>query len=425
MRKKIALIMILTVTVCLLSGCMMVSGAGLESMFGTGESKERPAVSDPSASGNTVTISKDEYERYQSLQKFSELEELYYRVQQEFYQEPDTEQMLEYASRGLLAGLGDPYTFYYSPDEFEEMFKDDEGKYVGIGVMILSDVKNERCVISRVFKGSPAEEAGVLRGDVLYRVEDDLYVTPENLSEAVNIMRGEPGTSVNVTFLRNGEEITFNIGRREVNVNQVESTMLEDGIGYIALYEFAGEAEKEFEKALKELSAKDAKGIIIDLRDNHGGWVVQAEYIADLFLDSGELCYLVNRAGEEDHETYRTEDGKTDVKLVILVNEMSASSSEILTGALRDRGDATVVGTLSFGKGIVQSLAYVGNKGAGYQITIAEYYTPGGNKVHGVGITPDVIVERPEDDAGNYDFADTVNDVQLNKALEVMRDKLK
>ena len=285
-------------------------------------------------------------------------------------------------------------------------------------------IQSDTCTISRVFKGGPAEEAGVLRGDVLYRVGEDLYVTAETLSEAISIMRGEPGTFVDVTFLRDGEEITYTIQRREVVVNQIESVMLDDKVGYIAMYQFAGEAEKEFEEALNSVVSQGAESLIIDLRDNGGGWVEQARYIGDLFMDKGELCYLVYRDGTEDH-LYRTYDGKTDILITVLVNENTASSSEILTGALRDCANATVVGTKSFGKGIVQNVDTVGNNGAGYQITIAEYFTPKGHKVHKLGIEPDVVVELPEGDNGSYDFADLEHDVQLIKALEVAREKMK
>ena len=421
MNKKVFLVVSLLAVMCLLSGCMAFSGSRLEAMFGTEREMSSAAQPVSTVSADNVTISRAEYER---LTRFSELADLYDASMEYFFREPDGEKMIEYAAKGLMAGLGDPYSFYYNPEEYAQMVEDDEGKYVGIGVMILANAKEGYCVISRVFKGSPAEEAGVMRGDVLYRVEDDLYVTPENLTEAVNIMRGIEGTVVNVTFLRDGEEITFPITRKAILVNQVESTVLEDGIGYIALYQFAGEAEKEFEEALKNLVSQNIKGLIIDLRDNSGGWVEQARYIADLFMDRGELCYLVDRYGNEEHY-YKTYNGKTDVRLVILVNEMSASSSEILTGALKDCADATVVGTNTFGKGIVQNVFTLDNSGAGFQITIAEYFTPKGNKVHEIGIAPDVEIERPEGDNGNYDFADQQNDIQLKTALEVMKDKLK
>ena len=426
MMKKGLLAVTLVAVMMLLSGCMSLYGSTIESMFGVAaDNSEHLTQSSVTSSGtDTVTVSKTDYDfyknQYERLSKFSELADLYDIAEDYFYWEPDDGKMLEYAAKGLMAGLDDPYSFYYSSEEFEQLWEDDEGNYVGIGVMIQSDT----CTISRVFKGGPAEEAGVLRGDVLYRVGEDLYVTAETLSEAISIMRGEPGTFVDVTFLRDGEEITYTIQRREVVVNQIESVMLDDKVGYIAMYQFAGEAEKEFEEALNSVVSQGAESLIIDLRDNGGGWVEQARYIGDLFMDKGELCYLVYRDGTEDH-LYRTYDGKTDILITVLVNENTASSSEILTGALRDCANATVVGTKSFGKGIVQSVDTVGNNGAGYQITIAEYFTPKGHKVHKLGIEPDVVVELPEGDNGSYDFADLEHDVQLIKALEVAREKMK
>ena len=422
MNKKFFLVMCLVASLFLVSGCMMVSGSQIESMFGSATGNNSAVSSNNAMYSDAVSISKEEYNEYQRLKKFTDLADLYDLSETMFYKEPDTELMLDYAAKGLMAGLDDPYSFYYTSEEFEKMLEDDTGEYVGIGVSILSNNTTGLCIISRVFKGSPAETAGVQRGDILYRVEDDLYVTPENINEAVSIMRGQEGTSVNVTFLRDDEEITFSIKREKVTINYVESTILEDAIGYIALYEFAGEVELQFEKELNELIAKGARGIIIDLRDNGGGWVSQAQYIADLFMDKGEICHLVYRNGEQ--EVYETHNGKTDVKLVLLVNEMSASSSEILAGALRECADAAVVGVKTFGKGIVQSVLPIGAKGAGFQITIAEYFSPKGNKVHGVGITPDREVEQPEEELVNYSFADTEHDTQLRTALEVMRDKL-
>ena len=413
--------MLMTVLLC---SCTLMPVSTLEALY-------RPSNDTVITSGNgttgseetgdTVTISREEYEKYQ---RFSEVIELFDTANHVFYKETDQDRMIEYAARGVLAGLDDPYTFYYNPEEFEEMWKDDEGNYVGIGVLISSNMSTQVCTISRVFKGSPAEEVGVQRGDILYRVGEDLFVTSSNLQEAVDIMRGIPGTDVDVTFIRNGEEITYTITRKEINVNQIESKMIDNEIGYIALYEFAGNCQKEFETALNQLVSQGAKGIILDLRDNPGGWVDQAQYIADLFMDEGELCYLVYRDGLEHHEDYPTKNGKVDVKLTILINENSASSSEILTGALRDCADASVVGVKSYGKGIIQGVYPIGDKGAGYQMTIAQYFTPNGQAVHKEGITPEYIVELPEGDNGMYDFADTEKDVQLKKAVEVTKEKL-
>ena len=264
------------------------------------------------------------------------------------------------------------------------------------------------------------------RGDIIYRIGKDYYVTSDNLDEAVQkYIRGIPGTNVDITFLRNGEEISYTILRKDITINQVESSMVSNDIGYIALHQFAGNCEAEFESALNTLVSQGAKGLIIDLRDNQGGWVDQARYIADLFMDEGELCYLKYRNGTESHFEYPTTEGKADVKLVILVNENSASSSEILSGALRDCADATLVGVKTFGKGIVQGVYSVGTNGAGCQITVAQYFTPNGYSVHNIGITPDHIVELPDGDNGMYDFLDTENDIQLIKAIEVMKEKLK
>lgn len=424
MKKRFFTVLALVMVLTLMSSCSLMSSSELETMFKQDEDttiSSGAATPTESGNGDTVIISREEYEKYQ---RFSEVFELFDAANLYFYQETDPDKLVEYAARGVLAGLDDPYSYYYNPEEFSEMWEDDEGNYVGIGVLISSNMQTQICTISRVFKGSPAEEAGVQRGDILYKVGEDLYVTATNLQEAVDIMRGVPGTDVDVTFLRNNEEITYTITRKEINVNQIESKMLDDDIGYIALYQFAGKCEQEFETSLNQLISSGAKGIIIDLRDNPGGWVDQAEYIADLFMDSGELCYLVYRDGLEHHEDYKTKDGKVDVKLVILINENSASSSEILTGALRDCANATIVGVKSYGKGIIQGVYPIGNKGAGYQMTIAQYYTPSGQAVHKHGITPDFEVPLPEGDNGMYDFADTEKDVQLKKAYEVMKEKL-
>ena len=425
MKKRILIAVSLMITAMLLCACSMIPVSTLEALYRpSAESvitSGEPTAAPTEDTGDTVTISREEYEKYR---KFSEVYDLYDMANQAFYQETDPEKMVEYAARGVLAGLDDPYTFYYNPEEFEEMWKDDEGNYVGIGVLISSNMSTQICTISRVFKGSPAEEAGVQRGDILYKVGDDLFVTASNLQEAVDIMRGVPGTDVDVTFLRNGEEITFTITRKEINVNQIESKMIDSEIGYIALYEFAGNCDKEFETALNQLVSQGAKAIIIDLRDNPGGWVDQAQHIADLFMDEGELCYLKYRDGLEHHEDYPTKNGKVDVQLTLLINENSASSSEILTGALRDCANASVVGVKSFGKGIIQGVYPIGDKGAGFQMTIAQYFTPSGQAVHKEGITPEYIVELPEGDNGMYEFADTEKDVQLKKAIEVTKKKL-
>ena len=227
---------------------------------------------------------------------------------------------------------------------------------------------------------------------------------------------GNPG----YIHLRGTEEVEYDLVRAKITVNRIESGMLTEDVGYIYLYEFAGNCATEFQAAVNSLESKGAKGLIIDLRDNPGGWVDDAEAIGDIFLDKGTLCYLQYNDGSREY--YYTKAGKKDMKLVVLMNEHSASSSEILAGALKDRADATIVGVQSYGKGIVQTVVGL-DDGAGMQMTIAQYYTPNGNAVHKVGITPDVEVHLPDGDNGMYEFGD-LNDAQLAKALEVMQQKL-
>jgi len=425
MKNKIKIFAIITMMLFVLSACTFIPANKLGSLF---EDNQDSVIISGQTNENTntgtdtVTISREEYEKYI---RFSEMYTIFDQANEYFYQDTDPDKMVEYATRGLMAGLEDPYSYYYNPKEFAELWEEDEGNYPGIGVLISSNLETQVCTISRVFKGSPAEEVGVQRGDILYKVGEDLFVNASNLSEAVDIMRGEPGTDVDVTFIRDDKEITFTITRKLINVNQVESTIIDGNIGYIAFYQFAGNAEKEFETELNKLLSEGAEGIIIDLRDNPGGWVDQARYIADIFMDKGVLCYIQYRDGKKVSDEYLTEDGKIETKLVILINENTASSSEILTGALRDCAGAVTVGVKSFGKGIIQGVYPVGQNGAGYQMTIAQYYTPNGDAVHKAGIQPDYEVPLPEGDSGTYEFADLNKDVQLNKAIEVLKEMLK
>ncbi len=429
MFRKAVLVLCFVLALCVLGGCTMMPASSLEKMFrstsaSTGATASTSGAGASGAAANsaadTVTIPRQQYEKYREL---DDLITLMDSADQYFYQDVDHTAMLEGAAAGALKGLGDDYTFYYNPEEYKQMWEDDEGEYAGIGILITANYKTQLCTISRVFKGSPAEAAGVQRGDILYRVGEDLFVTADTLQDAVNIMRGTPGSPVDVTFIRNGEELTFTLNRAIINVNQIESTILDGEIGYIAFYQFAGHCENEFEDALNSLVAEGIRGLIIDLRDNPGGWVDAAQYVADLFLDQGYLCSLAGRDGVREMQ-YELKNGKVDIPLVILVNENTASSSEILTGALRDKAGATVVGVNTYGKGIVQVVLPVGSSGAGFQMTIAQYYTPNGHAVHKIGIAPDVEVHLEEGDNGSYDFADTANDPQLKKAVEVMREKI-
>ena len=412
MKKMLSMLLCLLLAMCLLGGCAYLPFEGLSDMNAVADGSDVEVLD-----GDTVIISREDYERYKQFDTLLELMDI---VDVNFYEEADTSAMLEGAAQGLLTALGDPYTFYYTPEDYASMWEDDEGEYAGVGMQISASYVTGLCTISRVFDNGPAKEAGVHKGDILYQVED-LYVDAYNLQDAVDIMRGTPGTDVVVKFLRNGEELTFTMTRAQINVNRIDSMMLTDDIGYIFLYEFAGDCAIQFDAALNSLLEQGAKGLIIDLRDNPGGWINDAESIGDLFLDKGTLCYLEYKDGSREY--YRTQDGKTDIPLVMLLNENSASASELLTGALQDRAGATVVGVQSYGKGIVQVVVPVGSDGAGMQLTVAQYFTPNGNAVHKIGITPDVEVALPEGDNGMYEFGDLA-DPQLSRALEIMQTKM-
>lgn len=411
MKKRIALMLMLVVMAVSMAGCGYLPSILMSDMF-SNETAGTPVT----ITGDTVTISREEYERYKQFDTLIELMDL---VDYGYFEEYDVQDMLDGAANGLLLGLGDPYTFYYTPEEYAELWEEDEGEYAGVGIQISTSYLTGLCTISRVFDNGPAREAGVQKGDILYKVED-LYVNSSTINDAVDIMRGTPGTTVHVVFLRGTEEIEYDLVRAQITVNRIDSGMLNEDIGYIYLYEFAGDCSVEFKTAVDKLMAQGAKGLIIDLRDNPGGWVDDAEAIGDIFLDKGTLCYLEYNDGTREY--YNTKAGKVNAELVILMNENSASSSEILAGALKDRANATVVGVQSYGKGIVQTVVGL-DDGAGMQMTIAQYYTPNGNAVHKVGITPDVVVELPAGDNGMYDFGD-LNDPQLSKAFEVMQQKL-
>lgn len=414
MKKRLLMLVSLMLTACLATGC-----GYLPVLMSDMLTADPAGTVTTSGSDDTVTITREQYERYQQfdvLLELMDIADLYY------YEEFDTQDMLDGAANGLLMGLGDPYTFYYTPEEYAELWEEDEGEYAGVGIQISTSYLTGLCTVSRVFDNGPAREAGIHKGDILYMVED-LYVNSSTVNDAVDIMRGTPGTDVKVVVLRGTEELSFTLTRAQITVNRIESGILADGVGYIYLYEFAGDCATEFTSHLKALENQGAKSLIIDLRDNPGGWVDDAESIADLFLNKGTLCYLQYKDGSREYYRTKTDLGdRIEMPLVILMNENSASSSEILAGALKDRANATIVGVQSYGKGIVQTVVPL-EGGAGMQMTVAQYYTPNGNAVHKLGITPDVEIPLPQGDNGMYEFAD-LNDPQLAKALEVMQQKM-
>lgn len=365
----------------------------------------------------TVTISVDEYNR---LKKYEKLDMVLQYVQNWYYQKTDRDTLLEGAIQGMLYSLEDPYSFYYSPEDWATMWEDDEGEYAGIGLNLLGSYLDYSVTVIRVFRDTPAQQAGVRKGDILVRVED-IEVDAYSMQDAVDVMRGKVGEEVEIEVFRDGEYLTFTMPRAIIHVNRVESCMLENDVGYIALYEFAGECQKEFADELEKLQQQGAKALVVDLRDNPGGKVDSAVEIADLFMDRGELAYSMDRY--ETKESMKTKTGKTDIPVVFLVNENSASASEILSGGMQDQGLATLVGVKTFGKGIIQSVIpldgmVIETSEDGFQMTVAQYYFPSGKAIHKIGIEPDVVVELPEEMKNQMFEIGDMTDPQLKAAWE-------
>ena len=367
-----------------------------------------------------VTIPREEYNR---LKKYEKLDLILELVNAYYYEDVDQSEMLESAAIGMAAGVGDVYTNYFTKEDMEAFNEETEGEYAGIGCQLLADPSDQLITVTRVFKGSPAESVGIRAGDKIIYVED-VYYSAYEMDEAVNIMRGEPGTTVKVTVMRGLETIDFDVPREIIHINYVEHEILDGNIGYVMVYDFLGNAVDGFSEALEAFKSANVSGMIIDLRNNGGGLLDASVEMADMILPEGIVVSLKDKY---DYTEEFTIDGEYyDVPMVVLINEYSASASEILAGAIRDYEAATLVGTKSFGKGVVQS-ALEFPDGSGVKLTTARYYTPSGECIHEVGIEPDVHVELDEEAVTIYGLNNLPHeeDAQLQKAIEVMNDKLK
>ena len=364
----------------------------------------------------TVTISREEYEQ---LLRYEKLDVLMQLVENYYYEDVDENDMLEGAAVGLMAGIGDVYTVYYTAEQMADFNEETEGEYAGIGCQLLADPSDQMITVTRVFKGSPAEKAGMRSGDKIVYV-NDVYYSAYEMSDAVSVMRGEPGGQVKVTVLRDLETIDFEVTREIVSINYVEYEILDGNIGYVMVYDFLGDAYEGFAEALDTFRAANVTGMIIDLRNNGGGLVDDSVDMADLILPEGVVVTLRDKDGRE--EVYRIDDEYYDVPMVLLVNEYSASASEILAGAVRDYGAGVLLGTKTFGKGVVQSVLEF-TDGSGVKITTARYYTPSGECIHEVGIEPDIEVELDEDAVTIYGLNNLPHDedAQLQAAIKVLR----
>lgn len=323
--------------------------------------------------------------------------------------------------KGMVAGVGDPYTTYMDKIQFEDFQTETSGRYAGIGVVVSVDEKDQLITVVSPFEGSPGAKAGLLPGDKIIKV-NDFEVTGEDLEEAVSMMKGPAGTKVKVTIYRKDELKTFEVDITRANIDYptVSHRMLDDNIGYIRIISFDQVTYDQFMSAYKDLKSKDQKGLIIDLRNNPGGLLSIVTKIADEILPEGMIVYTEDKSGKK--ESYVSDANELKVPLVLLVNENSASASEILSGAVKDHNKGKLVGTTTFGKGLVQSIYPLGD-GSAIKITISKYYTPSGVCIQGIGIEPDYSVELPDDLKAKISLEED-EDIQLKKAMEVIKEQL-
>jgi carboxyl-terminal processing protease len=328
----------------------------------------------------------------------------------------------------MLEKLGDPYTRFMNPEEFKNMQIETSGELTGVGIQLAQDEKTKKLIVVAPIEDSPAFAAGILSKDFITKI-DGQSTQGMDVNKAVSLIRGPSGTQVKLTVQRGEQELEFNIRRARIEIHPVRSSYQKTptgGIGYIRLIQFSSNASSEMRRAIQELEAKNVEGYILDLRSNPGGLLNSSIEIARMWLDDGTIVSTVDRKGEVNRDKANRR-ALTNKPLVVLVDGGSASASEILSGALQDNDRAELVGTQTFGKGLVQSVRGLGD-GSGLAVTIAKYYTPNGRDINKSGISPDYEVKlsdaQREEIASDRTKIGTAADPQYNKALEVLNTKI-
>lgn len=342
-------------------------------------------------------------------------------VNQYYLDEIDQAEVESWLYKGLIAGLGDNYATYYTREELQKTNEASSGAYQGIGAVLTQDRTTGLITVTRCYEGTPSARAGLLPGDVIYSI-NDTQVTGTDLTEVVSMIKTEPGDTVKIEVAREGENdyLSFDVEREYIEIPTVNSEMLEGKIGYIEITEFDTITEEQFKQALSDLESQGMEKLIIDLRNNPGGVLSTVCNMLEQILPEGLIVYTEDKEGKR--EEYKS-DGKNEFKkpLAVLVNGNSASASEIFAGAVKDYGIGTLVGTKTFGKGIVQRIINL-NDGTAVKLTVSKYYTPKGNDIHKVGIEPDVEVELNEELKQKVTIEKS-EDNQLQKAIEVLNQK--
>lgn len=351
------------------------------------------------------------------------VDEIYGLLQENFLYDINDEDLRDGMYQGLMNALGDPYSTYYNEEAFNSFEQSTTGKYYGIGVSVSQNISTGIITLVKPFKGAPGYEAGVLPNDIFYAV-NGVEVTGMDLSEVVAMIKGEEGTTVQLTVVREGEEdyIVLDVERRQVEVPTVEIELLDNQIGYMSVSGFEGVTASQFYNGIAQLSSEGMKALVIDLRNNPGGRLDVVVSMLDMILPEGILVYTEDKDGNRANEEYSNAQTILDVPLAVLVNGQSASASEIFAGDVQDFGAGIIVGTQTFGKGIVQTV-YPLDENTAVKMTVSSYYTHAGRNIHGVGITPDIEVELNEELRQKAEITKE-EDNQLQAAIEALMSKL-
>lgn len=367
--------------------------------------------------GRYVLSNKDHAVNQESVQKAKTIESL---IDKYYLDQIDNDELESYLYKGLMAGLGDPYSTYYTAEEYKELTEDTEGVYRGIGVTMQKDVSTGAVTVVKCFEGAPGAEAGLQPQDQLVKVNGE-DITDKELSEVVKMIKTSESDTVTLTILREGEsdyrevEVTLDT----VEAPMVEHEMLDDKIGYITINQFAETTASQYETALEDLNNQGMERLIVDVRDNPGGLLTSVCDVLDSMLPEELLVYTEDKNGKKS-EYNATGTDQFDKPMVILVNGNSASAAEIFSGALQDYKVAKLVGTTTFGKGIVQQIFNLSD-GSAVKMTISKYYTPSGRCIHGTGLEPDIEMDLP-DELKNQVSIDKSEDTQLQKAIETVKE---
>jgi carboxyl-terminal processing protease len=385
-KRTFALILCLTL---LVGGGLMYGGMQLAILANVG----------------SVQVSVSEYENLKDInEKYAKLEQLYLTIEANFYKDVDKDALEVGMYKGLFTGLGDVYSTYMTKDEYEAWKASALGEFEGIGITFAQDDNGDFVIINTI-TGSPAEKAGLMAGDFILKVDGKEFTDLETLGTAI---RGDAGSKVEVTYERDDKDFTISLIRAKIVTESVIYELRKDKIGYIKITGFEDQTSEDFTAALRDLEVKGAKGLIIDLRNNGGGLVDEGVQIADLLMGKGTITYLQDRKGKKEY--YDSDAQKTSLPYVVLVNDGTASTSEIVAAAIKDSDDGQLVGITTFGKGIVQATTQLPD-GDAIKLTIKQYFSPLGTTIHKIGVTPDYVVN---------DDPSLDGDEQLNKALALL-----